>query len=404
MGSSANCPLTQAKRLYIGNIPPTVTEDELKLFFRNQFISTGFAPPNSEVVQAVQIRYERNFAFIELEEPELATKGLGFDGISFQDYTLKVRRPRDYQGPEISTAGLIPGIVSTNVPDTPNKIFIGGLPSALTEDQVKELVGYFGELRAFHLVKDNTTNVSRGYAFFEYLDSSVTDVACRALNGKEIGGKNLLVQRAHLGSRSVSQVPFEMGNSESVIGCLLNLSMQVQTTLTTNDLAESPQPTRILVLMNMINFDTLIMQEKHSTLAGLKIHEENVRFECSKYGTIKSIIIPTAASEEEFDKIKGIGKILVEFETKEGAEKAQRAVALRKYNNRCVFTTYLDEELFLNGFYDGPEDAGTEQALGKLEQHFQNANIAATNDNNSNDNSETETKIQNYHSVPPPQM
>jgi len=31
----------------------------------------------------------------------------------------------------------IPGIVSTNVPDSPNKIFIGGLPSYLNEEQVK---------------------------------------------------------------------------------------------------------------------------------------------------------------------------------------------------------------------------------------------------------------------------
>lgn len=47
------------------------------------------------------------------------------------------------------------------VPDTPNKIFIGGLPLYLTEDQVTELLKSFGELRAFNLVKDAATGQSK---------------------------------------------------------------------------------------------------------------------------------------------------------------------------------------------------------------------------------------------------
>jgi splicing factor U2AF subunit len=41
-----------------------------------------------------------------------------------------------------------------SVPDTPDKIFIGGLPMYLTDDQVVELLKSFGELKAFNLVKD----------------------------------------------------------------------------------------------------------------------------------------------------------------------------------------------------------------------------------------------------------
>ena len=50
---------------------------------------------------------------------------------------------------------------TTAVPDTPNKIFIGGLPVYLNEEQVVELLKSFGELRAFNLVKDPTTNQSK---------------------------------------------------------------------------------------------------------------------------------------------------------------------------------------------------------------------------------------------------
>jgi len=42
----------------------------------------------------------------------------------------------------------IQGVVSTNVTDGPNKVYVGNLPNHLKPDQVKELVEMFGEQRA----------------------------------------------------------------------------------------------------------------------------------------------------------------------------------------------------------------------------------------------------------------
>lgn len=42
-------------------------------------------------------------------------------------------------------------------------------------DQVKELLAAFGQLKAFNLVTDQNTGLSKGYAFAEYLDTSLTD-------------------------------------------------------------------------------------------------------------------------------------------------------------------------------------------------------------------------------------
>lgn len=41
--------------------------------------------------------------------------------------------------------------------------------------QVKELLTSFGPLKAFNLVKDSATGLSKGYAFCEYVDINVTD-------------------------------------------------------------------------------------------------------------------------------------------------------------------------------------------------------------------------------------
>ena len=57
---------------------------------------------------------------------------MAFDGINFKGQSLKLRRPHDYQpmpghseNPTMSQPGHIPGVVSTVVPDSPSKVFLG---------------------------------------------------------------------------------------------------------------------------------------------------------------------------------------------------------------------------------------------------------------------------------------
>jgi len=48
---------------------------------------------------------------------------------------------------------------------------------------VKELLSSYGPLRSFNLVRDTSTNASKGFAFCEYVDHDITDIACE---GSEI--------------------------------------------------------------------------------------------------------------------------------------------------------------------------------------------------------------------------
>lgn len=68
---------------------------------------------------------------------------------------------------------------------------------------MKDLLQTFGPLKAFNLVKDIATGLSKGFAFCEYLDDHVTDRACTGLNGMKLGDKQLLVQRASIGAKNV---------------------------------------------------------------------------------------------------------------------------------------------------------------------------------------------------------
>jgi RNA recognition motif-containing protein len=94
--------------------------------------------------------------------------------------------------PKLNLEGL--GIISTQVQESPLKLFVGGLPHTMTEDQVKTILLRYGNLKSFHLVKGNTDVCSKGYAFCEYVDKESTDAAMTYLNGFSIEGRVLTLK------------------------------------------------------------------------------------------------------------------------------------------------------------------------------------------------------------------
>lgn len=95
---------------------------------------------------------------------------MAFDGIIFINGPLKIRRPKDYNGDIAANSGVhVPGVVSTNVPDSINKVFVGGLPAYLNEENVMELLKSFGELKAFNLVRENGTSKVEPFLLFFHL-------------------------------------------------------------------------------------------------------------------------------------------------------------------------------------------------------------------------------------------
>jgi U2 snRNP auxiliary factor large subunit len=191
-----------ARRLYIGNLPPYATEDEIHSFFRHSIDQALVGPPLAEdPILSVYINHERHFCFLEFKTVEMATACMAMDGLDLNGRgKVKVKRPNDYnpvQAPKVHPSAMPAidvsrlGIINGTVDDGANKIFIGGLHYHLQDQQVVELLQAFGKVKAFHLVKQsNEIDRSKGYCFVEYSDSAVTPVAVAGLNGMDIGGKS----------------------------------------------------------------------------------------------------------------------------------------------------------------------------------------------------------------------
>ncbi|XP_014032943.1 splicing factor U2AF 65 kDa subunit isoform X3 [Salmo salar] len=263
----------QARRLYVGNIPFGITEEAVMDFFNAQMLLGGLTQAPGNPVLAVQINQDKNFAFLEFRSVDETTQAMAFDGIIFQGQSLKIRRPHDYQplpGMSESPSVYVPGVVSTVVPDSAHKLFIGGLPNYLNDDQVKELLISFGPLKAFNLVKDSATALSKGYAFCEYVDVNLNDQAIAGLNGMQLGDKKLLVQRASVGAKNAALT----GMNQTPV------TLQVPGLMPTSMALLGGLPTEVLCLMNMVAVEELLDDEEYEEIV------EDVRDLCGVHDPV----------------------------------------------------------------------------------------------------------------------
>jgi len=171
-------------------------------------------------------------------------------------------------------------------------------------------------------VKDSGTEESRGVAFCEYVEPSTTDIAIQGLNGMELGDRKLKVHKASIGITQVAGV--EMGVNA--------MSMLAGTTSTDSEVS------RVLQLLNMVTPDELMDKDDYEEIC------EDVREECSKYGTIVDLKVPRPVGGSR--QSAGVGKIFVKFDSTESSTKALTALAGRKFADRTVVTTYFPEENF----------------------------------------------------------
>ena len=75
-------------------------------------------------------------------------------------------------------------------------LYVGNLPHSTTEDQLRELFQVHGAVDRVSIVTDRDTRRSRGFGFVEMTNAGEAEKAIAALNGTELGGRQLTVNEA----------------------------------------------------------------------------------------------------------------------------------------------------------------------------------------------------------------
>lgn len=76
------------------------------------------------------------------------------------------------------------------------KLFVGGLPFAMSEDELNEAFAAHGKVASAVIIKDRDTGRSKGFGFVEFESDEEGKAAEKALNGTELGGRSITVNEA----------------------------------------------------------------------------------------------------------------------------------------------------------------------------------------------------------------
>ena len=139
------------RKIFVGGIDYTVTDDEL----RQHFSKFG------EVVSA-NVKFDRTsgrsrgFAFVEFAKVEDCARALQVRDQQIKNKSVEIKAAKSHEK---------------------KKVFIGGIPSDLTEEELRGHFEAYGKVEEIEWPTDKNTKVHRNFAFIIFEDESAADAA-----------------------------------------------------------------------------------------------------------------------------------------------------------------------------------------------------------------------------------
>jgi RNA recognition motif-containing protein len=75
-------------------------------------------------------------------------------------------------------------------------IYVGNLSYGMSEDELRDAFGAFGDVSSVKILMDRETGRSRGFGFVEMPNAVEAEKAIAQLNGKDVGGRALRINEA----------------------------------------------------------------------------------------------------------------------------------------------------------------------------------------------------------------
>lgn len=246
-----------------------------------------------------------------------------------------------------------PGPFPLNAQPANVSLYLGNLDKVITENIIFDKFSRYGKIIRFRVVRDKTTNESRGFAFVEFLTAKDAEAAKTAMSNEKLGNQFIRVLWSGEHNKRIPQANIFVRNIDRKItqGDLENYFQRwgsvMSTHLSVNDKGESngygfiqfrteedakkcldESQNEALRLGELdIKCESFKSNQEREVLrtanrknllildAPLAVNEEQVRTICNAFGTVKSIRLGKSPDNEN-------SYVLVAFSEHEEAEKA----------------------------------------------------------------------------------
>jgi len=81
------------------------------------------------------------------------------------------------------------------------KLYVGNLPYSYRDSDLESLFAEYGTIDSAVVIMDRQTNRSKGFGFVELEDDAMAEKAIADVNGKDVEGRNDVVNEARPMSR-----------------------------------------------------------------------------------------------------------------------------------------------------------------------------------------------------------
>ncbi|XP_059299585.1 heterogeneous nuclear ribonucleoprotein 1-like [Lycium ferocissimum] len=187
-------------KLFVGGIAWETTEES----FRKHFSQFGEITDSVIMMDRISGR-PRGFGFVTYADPEIANKVLEEDHI-IDGRAVEVKKTVSKEDMHVK------GALKTK------KIFIGGLPLSLTEDELKEYFSSYGYVVEHQIMLDQITGRSRGFGFVTFDNEEAVEKVLSNGHMHELRGKQVEIKRAEpkrAGVEHASENRLHRGGSSS---------------------------------------------------------------------------------------------------------------------------------------------------------------------------------------------
>ncbi|KAI6671767.1 hypothetical protein NL676_006652 [Syzygium grande] len=168
---------SSSRKLFVGGISWETTEDR----FTNYFSKYGEIADSVIMTDKYSGR-PRGFGFVTFADSSVADKVL--------------EECHVIDGREVEVKRTIPREDMEGKSALRTKIFVGGLPAFLSEDELKEYFSFYGGIVEHQIMLDHTTGRSRGFGFVTFAEEDAVERIISEGKVHELGGKQVEIKKA----------------------------------------------------------------------------------------------------------------------------------------------------------------------------------------------------------------
>lgn len=161
-------------KIFVGGLSWTTNEDALREHFSN------FGSIDEVMIMRDKATgRSRGFAFVTFKDAESLDRALQSPHHQLDGRQIEAKR----------------AIPKAEIASKTKKIFVGGVPHTVNDDQFREFFNRFGEITEALIMRDRTTNKSRGFGFITFAHEDSVDQVFAA-GQLQMQGKHVEVKKA----------------------------------------------------------------------------------------------------------------------------------------------------------------------------------------------------------------